>query len=126
MAIRPVGGVGGVTWEEANAQAADHTGFGSNTSRQASLAEAMALYAANFGGDSEIGNTVGAVQPMTNQSMINDYSAAEGNMPDGWDTADWWTAAPTPSGHADLYLGGYGYVEDAPNTQIRYVFTAVL
>ncbi|WP_396435504.1 hypothetical protein [Limnohabitans sp.] len=93
------------TWVVANAQAADHTLWGSNSSRQASLAEAVALYAANFGGDgsTRTPNTVGAVQPMSNAGSTNGYAAVEDNRPGEWGNA-LWSAAPTPSGHARLGL----------------------
>lgn len=110
-------------WDEADAQATDHTGFGSNTSRQASLAEVVAVYAANFGGDNAGGNTVGAVQAMSNVGSTNGYRNAEENRPDGWDSG-MWSAAPTPSGYAILYLS-YGDVDDSPATDGYYV-TAVL
>jgi len=93
------------TWDVANAQATDHTLWGSNSSRQASLAEAVALYAANFGGDgsTRTPNTVGAVQPMSNAGSTNGYAAVEDNRPGEWGNA-LWSAAPTPSGHARLGL----------------------
>ncbi len=101
-----------VTWEQANMQAVDHTLFASNTSRLASLEEAIALYAANFGGDNGGENTAGstvagAIQPLSNatwSSFDRTPTAAEDNHPRYWEH-DIWTAAPVPGGHAvmDLY-----------------------
>jgi hypothetical protein len=93
------------SWSTANAQATDHGLWGSNTSRMASLSEVIALYAANFAG-----NTVGGVQPMSNAGSINEETAAEDNRPSGWDFG-LWTAAPTPSGHA-LLLPYFGLAFD--------------
>jgi hypothetical protein len=92
-------------WPTANAIATDHAVWGSNTSRQASLAEGVALYAANFGGDgpTRTPNTVGTVQPMSNVGSTNAYVDAEDNRPGGWNNV-MWSAAPTPSGHAVLLL----------------------
>jgi hypothetical protein len=91
----------GATWSTSDATATDHSAWGSNTSRQASLAEAIALYAANFGGNNAGGNTVGAVQPMSDVGSTNTYNALEDNRPSGW-AFNMWTAAPTPSGHVIL------------------------
>jgi hypothetical protein len=99
-----------VNWSNANAQATDHGMWGSNTSRLASLVEAVALYAANFGDNNATGNTVGAVEPMSNVGSANAYVDAEDNRPGGW-AIGMWTAAPTPSGHALLYPF-YGAVFD--------------
>ena len=103
------------TWDVANAQATEHTLWGSNTSRQASLTEAIALYAANFGGDgsTRTPTTVGAAQPMSNAGSTNDYTAVEDNRPGGWDSYVW-SAAPTPLGHAPLRLN-HGFVYDSPD-----------
>ena len=101
-----------VTWSTANAQATDHGLWGSNTSRQASLAEAIALYAANFDGNNATGNTVGAVQPMSNVGSTNGYAAAEDNRPGGW-SDNTWTAVPTPSGYALLNIAN-GILNDFP------------
>jgi hypothetical protein len=106
------------TWSTANAQATDHGLWGSNSSRLASLAEGIALYAANFGG-----NTVGEVQAITNVGSTNVYNASEDNRPGGWDDL-MWTAAPTPSGHAPLALG-VGNVNDYPDSTNVFV-SAVL
>jgi hypothetical protein len=65
------------------------------------LAEAIALYAANFGGNNAGGSTVSAVQALSNVSSINGLISAEDNTPSGW-SFNIWTAAPTPSGHALL------------------------
>ena len=101
-------------WSTANGQATDHALWGSNTSRQASLAESIALYAANFGGDNASGNTVGAVQPQSNVGSITGYVGAEDNRPSGWGNY-MWTAAPTPSGRArvNLNVGGVLDFSDA-------------
>ena len=111
-------------WSTGNIQAADHGLWGSNTSRQASLAEAIAFYAANFGGDGPAGgNTVGSLQPMSDfGSSTSLVLAAEVNTPSGWGVI--WTAAPTPSGHARVSLHN-GDVFDNPDV-ILYTLTAVL
>ena len=99
------------TWDQNNTLAIDHVLFDSNTSRVASFQEAVALYAANFGGDNGGENTpgstvAGAVQPIGNETWVNDRTptAAEDNHPRSWDH-DIWTAATLPGGHAvlDLY-----------------------
>jgi hypothetical protein len=112
-----------VTWSAANAQATDHGLWGSNTSRLASLAEMVALYAANFGGNNEGGNTVDALQPTTNVNSINGHVADENNPPGGW-LPLLWTAAPTPSGYARLNFG-FGHFVDLPDTTLNDV-SAVL
>jgi hypothetical protein len=112
-----------IAWSTANAQATDHGLWGSNTSRQASLAEMIALYSANFGDNNATGNTVGAVQPISNVGSTNVYVNAEDNRPGGW-IGNMWTAAPTPSGHARLILS-VGYVDDNPDANASIV-SAVL
>jgi hypothetical protein len=111
-------------WSTVNAQAADHVLWGSNASRLASLAEAIALYAANFGGDGPAGgNTVGSLQPLTDfGSSTSLVLPSEVNTPSGWGVI--WTAAPTPSGHARVSLHN-GDVFDNPDVVI-YSLTAVL
>ena len=111
----------GGNWDHANGQATDHGLWGSNTSRLASLAEAFALYAANFGGDgaTRTPNTVGAVQPMSNVGTTNGFVDAEVNFPGGWG-ASLWTAAPTPSGHARMTLY-WGSVLDNPDVNVLTV-----
>jgi hypothetical protein len=111
------------TWSTANAQATDHGLWGSNTSRLASLAEAIALYAANFGGNNASGNTVGAVQRMGNLGSTNDYFIVEDNRPGGWG-GGMWTAAPTPSGHAAL-SPNLGLLYDFPDASTSH-FSSVL
>jgi hypothetical protein len=104
-----------LNWNAANSQATDHSLWGSNSSRQASLAEMVALYAANIGGDGitqRTPNIVGAVQPMSDLGSTNPYEISEDNRPNGWVTA--WTAAPTPSGHA-LMNFSQGFVVDRPD-----------
>lgn len=117
--------VGSGTWDVANSLAQDHTLQGSNTSRLPSLQEWLALYAANFGGSDRAhdAHTVGAVEPMSN-ALQNDASAAENwvgdNRPAGWDeyANEWggyyWAAAPTPRGHAQMWLG-YGQLGESLN-----------
>jgi hypothetical protein len=112
-----------VIWTTADAQATDHSLWGSNTSRQASLAEAVALYAANFGGNNASGNTVGAVQPMSDVGSTNLYADAEDNRPGGWANS-MWTAAPTPSGHARMNHHN-GFLHDYPEALNLFV-SAVL
>jgi hypothetical protein len=102
-----------VSWSTANAQATDHGLWGSNTSRLASLAEMVALYAVNFGGNNAGGNTVHALQPMSNVGGTNAYADDEVNSPVGWGPG-LWTAASTPSGHALAPFGGR--VNDTPDT----------
>ena len=118
---------GTYTYANGATLAGDHTAQGSNTSRLPTLEESLALYAANFGGNSAgggaAGYTVGAVQAMTNTSAYNGYVAAEDNRPGGW-AHRIWSAAPTPSGHASLYLG-YGDLSDRPDGFTSYV-SAVL
>jgi hypothetical protein len=95
-------------WSAANSHAGDHTAWGSNTSRLPSLQEALALYAANFGGTgSNGGNTVGAVQPMTN-TIATSVVSGENNLPTGWADTLFWTAAPAIGGYTgvDLRAGG--------------------
>ncbi|WP_353239496.1 hypothetical protein, partial [Limnohabitans sp.] len=92
-----------MNYNTALSTAGNHTTQNSNTSRLASLAEMMALYAANFGAGA---NTVGAVQPMTATSSTG-VGPAEDNIPGGWSGSGYfWTAAPTPSGHASANLFG--------------------
>jgi hypothetical protein len=111
------------SWTTANTQATDHGLWGSNTSRLASLAEAIALYAANFGGNNAIGNTVGPVQPMSDVGSTNLYVDAEDNRPGAWSYGVW-SAAPTPFGHARPYLS-YGGVFDDPDAFLFFA-SAVL
>jgi hypothetical protein len=92
----------GQNWSNANAQATDHGLLGSNTSRLPSLAEAVALYAANFGGNNAGGNTVGTIQPMSNLGSNNIYSAVEDNRPGV--IHGMWTFAPFPLGKAQMNL----------------------
>ena len=103
----------------ATANAGDHAIWNSNTSRLASEGELLALYAANFGA----GNTVGAVQPITDTSSYNGYVASEDNRPGGW-AGNGWSSAPTPSGHAYVTLGD-GHANDSPDGTLHYV-SAVL
>ena len=116
-------------YTQANAATAagDHTAQGSNTSRLASQDELLALYAANFGADTGGGgaaaNIVGAVQPITDKSSFNGYVATEDNRPGGWAGTSW-SSAPTPSGHALIYLYN-GHATDQPDGDHTYV-SAVL
>lgn len=119
-------------WNPANEAAVNHELWGSNTSRLPSLAEVVALYAANFGGDSAGGNTpeartVGAIQPMSDAGSTNDYVANEHNQPAmDWDNS-LWSAGVSPTGHllVDLY---HGNVLDmsANLPQVPYIVAAVL
>jgi hypothetical protein len=113
------------TWSAARTWAGDHTARGSNTSRMASLAETLALYAANFGGggtSSSTGNTVGAVEAMSNSTSTT-TAAGENHAPGGWGT-NIWTAAPTPSGNALVSLIS-GHVLDELGSAV-YRVSAVL
>lgn len=117
--------VGSGSWEAANALVQDHVRMGSNTSRLPSLQEWLALYAANFGADDRTLNahTVGPIEPMSN-AIQNDASAAPNwrsdNRPAGWDdyVNEWggyyWAAAPSPRGHAQMWLG-YAQLGDSAN-----------
>jgi hypothetical protein len=67
------------------------------------------------------GNTVGSLQTMSDFGSLNSL-AGEDNRPSGWQA--FWTAAPTPSGHARISLGN-GDVFDNPD-DVLYFFTAVL
>jgi len=112
----------------ATANAGDHAIWNSNTSRLASEGELLALYAANFGGDTggglAAGNTVGAVQPITDTSSYNGYVASEDNRPGGWANGVW-SSAPTPSGHAPLGLY-HGHAIDGPDGYYADYVSAVL
>jgi len=107
----------------AKALAGDHTEFNSNTSRSASFEEMIALYAANFGGNSAgggvAGRTVGNVQQMTDTTAFNGYVASEDNRPGGW-AYDMWSGSPTPSGHAYVYVYDGG-AYDRPDGSSSYV-----
>jgi hypothetical protein len=92
----------GANWSTANGQATDHSLLGSNTSRLPSLAEAVAVYAANFGDNNAGGNTVGTIQPMSNLGSNNAYSAAEDNRPGV--IQGMWTFSPFPLGKAQMNL----------------------
>jgi hypothetical protein len=114
------------TWSAARTWAGHHTNRGSNTSRMASLAETLALYAANFGGggtSSSTGNTVGAVEAMSNLTSTT-TAAGENNAPGDWGF-NFWTAAPTPSGNALVNLNS-GHVLDELGTVPNFRVSAVL
>jgi hypothetical protein len=118
----------GGNWSGANARATDKGLWSSNTSRMLSLAEAVALYAANFGGDIGGGGapavTVGSLEPMSNLNSNNNYfSAAEDNRLGNFPPI-FWTAAPTPSGHAAMGMA-FGHIGD--NQDVRLLnYIAVL
>ncbi len=90
----------------------------------ASLAETLALYAANFGGFGSV-NTVGAVEAMSNSTSTT-TAAGENNAPGGWTGTgtNIWTAAPTPSGNAVVSLT-LGHVLDELGSAV-YRVSAVL
>jgi hypothetical protein len=112
------------TWSAARTWAGDHTARGSNTSRMASLAETLALYAANFGGSgSSVNTVVGAVEAMSNLTSTT-TAAGENNAPGGWTGTNIWTAAPTPSGNAVVSLT-LGHVLDELGSAV-YRVSAVL
>jgi hypothetical protein len=112
------------TWSAARTWAGDHTARGSNTSRMASLAETLALYAANFGGSgSSVNTVVGAVEAMSNLTSTT-TAAGENNAPGGWTGTNIWTAAPTPSGNALVSLS-LGHVLDELGSAV-YRVSAVL
>ena len=108
-----------MNWSTAQTWAGNHTDRGSNTSRMASLAETLALYAANFAG----GNTPGAVEAMSNLTSTTTV-AGENHAPGGWTGTNIWTAAPTPSGNAVVSLS-LGHVLDDLGTA-TYNVAAVL
>jgi hypothetical protein len=114
------------SWFTARTLAGQHTTQNSNTSRMASLAETLALYAANFGGggtSSSTGNTVGAVEAMSNLTSTT-TAAGENNAPGDWGF-NFWTAAPTPSGNALVNLNS-GHVLDELGTVPNFRVSAVL
>jgi flagellar hook assembly protein FlgD len=112
------------TWSAARTWAGDHTARGSNTSRMASLAETLALYAANFGGSGSV-NTVGAVEAMTNLTSTT-TAAGENNAPGGWTGTNIWTAAPTPSGNALVSLSSGHVLDELGSAATTYRVSAVL
>jgi hypothetical protein len=116
------------TWSAARTWAGHHTNRGSNTSRMASLAETLALYAANFGGggtSSSTGNTVGAVEAMSNSTSTT-TAAGENNAPGGWTGTNIWTAAPTPSGNAVVSLSSGHVLDELGTAATTYRVSAVL
>lgn len=86
------------TFAQGDGKAADHSLWGSNTSRLVSLQELVALYAANF----QANGTVGPVEPISNRSSTQSPNG-ENNQPSGW-SVFYFSAAPTPSGHAMIEL----------------------
>ncbi len=113
------------TFVNGNAVAVNHNMMNSNSSRLASLEEAVALYAANFqfSSSSTAAATVGALEPMSNSTANNTF-ASENNRPNGWGAGANWTAAPTPTGHAAFDLGA-GELRDWLNSNTAFV-SAVL
>jgi hypothetical protein len=111
------------TWSAARTWAGDHTARGSNTSRMASLAETLALYAANFGGSGSV-NTVGAVEAMSNSTSTT-TADGENNAPGGWGN-NIWTAAPTPSGNAVVSLISGHVLDELGSAATTYRVSAVL
>lgn len=84
----------------------------------------MALYAANFGGDNADDKTVGTIQHVSNLGSTNNaYAYGIDNNPHGW-TGRYWTAAPTPSGHAGFDLTG-GDIGDYQNSFYFYGYAFV-
>jgi hypothetical protein len=112
-------------WSAVNARATDKGLWGSNTSRLPSMAEAIALYAANFGGNigGGSGTTVGALEPLSNENSNNGYNTAQDNRPAGMNDV-LWTAAPTPSGHAVIVLS-HGHAGDNLDSNL-FRYAAVL
>lgn len=86
------------TFAQGNGKAADHSLWGSNTSRLASLQELVALYAANF----QTNGTVGPLESISNRTSTESPDG-ENNQPSGWSTL-YFSAAATPSGHALIEL----------------------
>lgn len=117
------------SWTEAQDIAGDHTVFGSNTSRLPALDELLAVYAANFGGETRGWDwlpesyVVGAVQPLSNEVLNTLYVDNQDNIPGGWE-GDAWSAAPTPSGHARVNFGEV-HILDAANDIGIYGFNVV-
>ena len=111
-----------IDFDTAKSNAEDHTLTGSNSSRMLSTAEAMALYAANFGADDGAGfNTVGDITPLTHDmaTAVN-MVQANNNVASSWANVLWtsnnfYAAANAASyTHATLSLN-YGYINELPN-----------
>jgi hypothetical protein len=122
-ALKPASGA--LNWTEANAQALNHTSTGSNTSRLASLEEAVALYAANFGQDngsfSGFQRVVGVVQPLTESVNSSSVIAnAEWNSPLGWSSVSnhYWTNTASPSGYMVITTNGSAIADRTITDQI--------
>jgi Bacterial Ig-like domain len=91
-------------WSTAQTTAGNHATTNSNTSRMMSAEELLALYAANFGGDTRATpNLPGAVQPNTNTIQYDPYVISEDNMPGGWNSG-FWSSSSSPSGHIYQHL----------------------
>ena len=91
-------------WSTAQTTAGNHVTTNSNTSRMMSAEELLALYAANFGGDTRATpNLPGAVQPNSNKIQYDVYTTSEDNTPSGWNTA-FWSSSSSPSGHIYQHL----------------------
>lgn len=106
----------GRNWAQANGDAGNHSFWGSNTSRMASLEEILALYAANFSAGNR--TTPGALAPVTDASA---YNQEVNNTPAGWSN-NFWTSALTPSGHAFVYFNS-GEIYDKSATGLADVAT---
>jgi large repetitive protein len=95
----------GLTYEQAVANAGDHTLWNSNTSQLAGVEQLAALYAANFQSD----GTAGAIAPLPANAGVG-YTG-ENQTPSGWANSNLWTSDPSPSGHVHLNLA-HGWVVD--------------
>ena len=104
-------------WSTTQTKVGNHMLTNSNTSRMMSAEELMALYAANFGGDTRASaNLPGAVQAITSTSIYNGYQLSEDNSLAGWAaTGDFWSGSSTITGHLNLNLA-YAYTQDSGNS----------
>ncbi len=85
-----------------------------------SAEELLALYAANFGGDTRATpNLPGAVQPNTNTIQYDPYVISEDNMPGGWNSG-FWSSSSSPSGHIYQHLM-QGYSVESKDSQTTFV-----
>ena len=114
-------GATAANWSTTQSTVGNHVATNSNTSRMMSAEELMALYAANFGGDTRATpNLPGAVQAISNTSIANGYLLAEDNSLSGWAASgDFWSGSSTSSGHLNLNLA-YGYQQDSSNSYGLY------
>ena len=110
-------------WSDTQTKVGNHVLTNSNTSRMMSAEELMALYAANFGGDTRTATELplpGAVQAITSTSIVDAYVLAEDNSVNGWAASgDFWSSSYTAAGHLNLN-SAYGYTMDSANGTAIY------